>query len=139
MARHSQLNQKEQNRERYRTEPGGGKNRASGGRSAASAYVSPSTLPGEFTESEHLIPFQIDKVVRRQVSHIGTQPSLARTSSVANLVSQQSQTQGKNRIILIGLIFFIVGAAMSWIFLSLVAEENLFLSALQTVSETISQ
>ena len=65
-------------RAQFRTAPGGGKNRVSGGRSSAAAYVSPSTLaPGHGAEPR-LGPVEVDEHVLREARSFQTEPSLMR-------------------------------------------------------------
>lgn len=65
-------------RSQFRTAPGGGKNRVSGGRAAASAYVSPSTLaPGHGAEPK-VQSVEVDSRVIREARFHQTEPSLMR-------------------------------------------------------------
>jgi len=65
-------------RSQFRTAPGGGKNRVSGGRAAASAYVSPSTLaPGHGAEPK-VQSVEVDSRVIREARFHQTEPSLVR-------------------------------------------------------------
>lgn len=73
-----------ENRSQFRTAPGGGKNRLSGGRAVAAAYVSPSTLsPGHGTEPK-LGPVEVAEHVLREARSFQTEPSLAKKRASHN-------------------------------------------------------
>ena len=73
-----------EDRSRFRTAPGGGKNRVSGGRAAAAAYVSPSTLsPGHGTDPR-VVPVEVADHVLREARSFQTEPSLARKRASHN-------------------------------------------------------
>lgn len=62
----------------FQTSHGGGKNRISGGRSAARAYVSPSTLAPSHGSSHHTKAVKIHESVREESYRYTTEPSLLR-------------------------------------------------------------
>ncbi len=65
-------------RSQFRTAPGGGKNRLSGGRAAAAAYVSPSTLsPGHGTDPQ-VRPVEVAEHVLKEARSFQTEPSLVK-------------------------------------------------------------
>lgn len=96
--------------ERFRTAPGGGKNRASGGRIAAAAYVSPLTLPSEPLAKQPAQPFKIDTAIKKQVAQFGTQPSFFKSQEApaAPVIRKRKST------LVVALIFFTLGASLAW-------------------------
>lgn len=68
----------ESDRSQFRTAPGGGKNRVSGGRAAAAAYVSPSTLPPGHGTGRITAAVKVHEAVQQDARTFPTEPSLMR-------------------------------------------------------------
>lgn len=68
----------EGDRSQFRTAPGGGKNRVSGGRAAAAAYVSPTTVPPGQGTGRITAAVKVHEAVRQDARSFPTEPSLMR-------------------------------------------------------------
>lgn len=83
-------------RAQFRTAPGGGRNRLSGGRAIAAAYVSPSTLaPGHGTEPK-LGPVEVAEHVLREARSFQTEPSLVRKRASYNPQPPLTRASGRH-------------------------------------------
>lgn len=65
-------------RSRFKTAPGGGRNRVSGGRERAAAYVSPTTVSPGHGKDHITSAIKVDEVVANAVRAYETEPSLLR-------------------------------------------------------------
>lgn len=104
-------------RSRFRTAPGGGRNRVSGGRAQASAYVSPSTLPPEQGRDHITSAIKVDEVVRNAVRAYETEPSLMRrrASSLPPRMPLPQEKRNGAALVLGALVLgLVLGAGILW-------------------------
>ena len=101
-------------RSRFRTAPGGGKNRVSGGRAKAAAYVSPMTLNPGFAKILTTAPIKISEKAIRASQDYQTEPSLLRRRE--SQPSLTSRDHGPLKAAAMGvLIAFISVASTYWL------------------------
>lgn len=117
----SRLTPEQLDRAQFRTARGGGKNRLSGGRSAAAAYVSPSTLsPGHGAEPR-VHPVEVDARVLREARLHRTEPSLVRKRASQippEPVAVPMKQNSRFVFVLLGFGVFAVMGVLGWKLLS---------------------
>lgn len=129
-------------RSRFRTAPGGGRNRVSGGRAQAAAYVSPSTLPPEQGKDHITSAIKVDEVVRNAVRAYETEPSLLRRR--ASSLPPRPATPPPKRtaaVLVLGALVLglVLGASILWAAMnSLRAKEQLGIAVDSEGSELLS-
>jgi hypothetical protein len=102
-------------RARFQTEPGGGKNRVSGGRLQARAYVSPVTVKPSTGNTPITAAIKVHDIVENAVRAYQTEPSLLRRRQ-SSLPPRPGSNQERLRVLMGGAAAIILlGAVIFWI------------------------
>ncbi len=103
-------------RSQFKTAPGGGKNRISGGRVAAAAYVSPVTLPPATGNTPVTSAIKVHQRVKEEVRSYVTEPSLLRRRE-SSLPPEPPGYRDDSRKLIVGLGAALVVALLMIVYL----------------------
>jgi hypothetical protein len=115
----------QEDRSKFRTAPGGGRNRVSGGRERAAVYVSPTTVAPGHGKDHITSAIKVDEVVANAVRAYETEPSLLKRRASSLPPKMPREYERSSKLVWAALIAgLLLGGIVVWLGSSLPESEN---------------